>query len=418
DNQDIHTNNRDSDRGEAAQPQAPAQKTVKPSGPRRERTMLVRYGKMGLIGQFRHSEREIAPGVTHVVVKTERGLELGQIISPFCYSKGTCKIREDKMLEYWQESGPSYPVSQHGTIVRFATDMDLNDQYHLNANVKYEIQRCQEIADRLELKMHVIDAEHLFGGERIIFYFMADGRIDFRDLVKDLAHEYQTRIEMRQVGARDEARLIADYETCGRECCCKNFLKVLQPVNMRMAKLQKATLDPSKISGRCGRLKCCLRYEDNVYNELFNRLPRKNSYVLTDKGPGTVLSTQVLTQLVKIRLDHNERVIAINVDEILEKNYQPKTEKPVQNEPFEEKDIPESHEQAIGILDEDLINDPELETAILADDIPDSKVPPQESGPREMAQESGSDKQRKNRRRRRRRKKNKSSAPTGPGSGN
>jgi len=296
--------------------------------PRRQRTMLVRYGKMGNMGQFRHSERDIPAGTSHVVVKTERGMEIGEIVSPFCHKRGSCMISNEKMDKYYKESGPNYPVSRHGTVVRFASDMDLKDQRHLDADIKEKLVFCRQLIKKMNLPMHLIDAEHLFGGERMIFYFMADGRVDFRDLVKELAHQYQTRIEMRQVGARDEARLTADFETCGRQCCCKNYLKVLQPVNMRMAKLQKATLDPSKISGRCGRLKCCLRYEDEVYNELNKRLPRRNTRVLTDKGPGTVMETQVLTQLVKIRLENNERVIAINVDEIMEMNYkgQPSSE--------------------------------------------------------------------------------------------
>ena len=114
----------------------------------------------------------------------------------------------------------------------------------------------------------------MFGGERILFYFTAEERIDFRSMVRDLTTEYRTRIEMRQVGARDEARLLADYETCGREVCCKVFLKTLRPITMRMAKLQKATLDPTQVSGRCGRLKCCLRYEHVGYEELDKKLPR------------------------------------------------------------------------------------------------------------------------------------------------
>ena len=145
---------------------------------------------------------------------------------------------------------------------------------------------------------------------------MADGRVDFRDLVRELAHQYQTRIEMRQVGARDEARLIADFETCGRECCCKNFLKVLAPVNMRMAKVQKATLDPSKISGRCGRLKCCLRYEDVVYQELARRLPPTNTVVMTADGEGVVIESQIITQLVKVRLTKTEKIIVVGAEEL------------------------------------------------------------------------------------------------------
>jgi cell fate regulator YaaT (PSP1 superfamily) len=163
--------------------------------------------------------------------------------------------------------------------------------------------------------MKIVDAEHVFGGERIIFYFMAEGRVDFRDLVKDIAHEYQTRIEMRQIGSRDEAKLLADYETCGQECCCRRFLKALKPVNMRMAKMQKATLDPAKISGYCGRLKCCLRYEDKTYTELKQNLPRKNTMVRTKHGQGKVLDSQILTQLVLVEHDGGTKV-AVPLEEL------------------------------------------------------------------------------------------------------
>ena len=115
--------------------------------------------------------------------------------------------------------------------------------------------------------MELVDVEHLFGGERIVFYFLAEKRVDFRELVKDLAREYQTRIEMRQIGVRDEAKLLADYGDCGKPVCCNTHMAVMPPVSMRMAKLQKSTLDPTKISGRCGRLKCCLRFEQDVYEE-------------------------------------------------------------------------------------------------------------------------------------------------------
>jgi len=159
--------------------------------------------------------------------------------------------------------------------------------------------------------MKLISVEHLLGGERIIFNFSAENRVDFRELVRRLAREYRTRIEMRQVGARDEARLLADYERCGQRCCCQQFIKDLKPVSMRMAKVQKATLDPSKISGRCGRLMCCLRFEDETYEDLRNRLPKKNTWVKTDQIYGRVLETQILSQLVRVELpDHTNTVIA------------------------------------------------------------------------------------------------------------
>jgi cell fate regulator YaaT (PSP1 superfamily) len=163
--------------------------------------------------------------------------------------------------------------------------------------------------------MKIVDAEHVFGGERIIFYFMSDGRVDFRELVKRIAQEYQTRIEMRQIGSRDEAKLLGDVESCGQQCCCQRFLKHLKPVNMRMAKMQKATLDPAKISGYCGRLKCCLRYEDKTYTELKKQLPKKNTRVKTRQGVGKVVDTQILTQLVMVEYEGGERS-AVSVDEI------------------------------------------------------------------------------------------------------
>ena len=130
-----------------------------------------------------------------------------------------------------------------------------------------EFDSCRQFIEQRKLQMELVDVEHLFGGERIVFYFLAEKRVDFRELVKDLAREYRTRIEMRQIGVRDEAKLLADYGDCGKPVCCNTHMAVMPPVSMRMAKLQKSTLDPSKISGRCGRLKCCLRFEQDVYEE-------------------------------------------------------------------------------------------------------------------------------------------------------
>ncbi|MCA9165982.1 MAG: hypothetical protein KDA62_23505, partial [Planctomycetales bacterium] len=175
---------------------------------------------------------------------------------------------------------------------------------------------CQEQAEKARLDMKVLECEHLFGGERIVFYFMAEGRIDFRTLVRGLADEFQTRIEMRQVGARDEARLLADYETCGRECCCKNFLKELRPISMKMAKMQKATLDPTKISGRCGRLKCCLRYEYDTYNEMRKELPPVGADIITGNGRGRILGHEILAQQLLVEMEDRRRML-IDATEVL-----------------------------------------------------------------------------------------------------
>jgi cell fate regulator YaaT (PSP1 superfamily) len=263
--------------------------------------MLVKYGRIGLMGWFEHHESHIPQTNKHVVIKTERGLELGEIIGVHSYRGGQFKSTPEQVESYYCNCGKDMPIGDGGSFVRFATHEDMHEQEHLERSSVDEAKCCQKMADELGLSMTIIEAEHLFGGERIVFYFTSENRVDFRELVKRLAKEYQTRIELRQIGSRDEAKLISDYETCGQQCCCSRYLKILEPVNMRMAKLQKATLDPSKISGHCGRLKCCLRYEDATYLELRKNLPQRNDFVQTPKGQGKVVDLQILTQLVIVQ---------------------------------------------------------------------------------------------------------------------
>jgi cell fate regulator YaaT (PSP1 superfamily) len=154
-----------------------------------------------------------------------------------------------------------------------------------------------------------VDVEHLFGGERIVVYYLAEQRVDFRELVKTLAAEFQTRIEMRQIGVRDEAKLLADYGDCGKPVCCNTHLSAMPPVSMKMAKLQKATLDPTKISGRCGRLKCCLRYEYDTYEALQKDLPPIGSDVVTSLGRARILNHEVLTQQLLVQTEDDRRVV-------------------------------------------------------------------------------------------------------------
>jgi cell fate regulator YaaT (PSP1 superfamily) len=287
--------------------------------------MIVRHGRMNDIGLFEHSETRIPRLAAPVVIKTEKGLELGEIVGKYTpYKGGHFKYTPEQISQYYKDSEIDFEMVPAGRFARYATPEDLSEDRHLRSMAAEEIQCCRRFIDELGLKMKVIDVEHIFGGERIIFYFMADSRVDFRELVKKIAHEYQTRIEMRQIGPRDEAKLLADYETCGQQCCCQRFLKMLKPVNMRMAKMQKATLDPSKISGYCGRLKCCLRYEDCTYNELRKKLPRKNTMVETQYGVGKVLDSQILTQLLIVGFPDGKR-IAIPIEEvkILDQNTQP-----------------------------------------------------------------------------------------------
>ena len=287
---------------------------AKPKG-QKKKQMLIRYGRMGFLGWFDHNLSKISKVNSRVVIKTKRGLELGELVGQFNYKGGQFKSTPKQVEEYFGGAGKDYPLGEGGTFVRFATEQDLMEQKHLEASALEEAKCCEKFIKEMELPMKVVDSEHLFGGERIVLYFSSNGRVDFRELVRRLAREYQTRIELRQIGSRDEAKLISDFESCGQECCCRRFLKMLEPVNMRMAKLQKATLDPSKISGHCGRLKCCLRYEDDTYRELKKRLPNRNVRVKTPKGTGKVSGVQILTQLVMVQDDTGKRE-AFPLDEI------------------------------------------------------------------------------------------------------
>jgi len=280
-----------------------------------KKLMLVRYGQMGTLGWFEHNLGRISKLHSKVVIQTDRGLELGDVVGPWCYRAGQFRQSCEQVKDYYSRSGAEQSFGTGGTFVRYATTQDISEEKHLQKNAQQELECCRRFVKELELPMKLVGAEHVFGGERIIFYFTSDGRVDFRELVKKLAHEYQTRIEMRQIGSRDEAKLVADYEICGQLCCCRNFLKILKPVSMRMAKLQKATLDPSKISGHCGRLRCCLRYEDDTYQQLKERLPKRNTQVKTAYGEGKVVNTQILTQLVVVRSDDGKE-FAVPVEEI------------------------------------------------------------------------------------------------------
>ncbi len=295
-------------------------------GERAAHVVLARFGAMRWVGEFACKPTLEVPVGQPLVLQTERGTELGWRVGP---CDPTCDrtafLRQ--VRTYVEASGPDFCRPRAGRVLRAANESDVLEQNHLNAHIKEDVDFCAELAAELGLDMRVITAEHLLGGERIVFYFGAETRVDFRQLVRELAARYRTRIEMRQVGARDEARLVADYEVCGRECCCRNFLKKLRPVNMKMAKLQKSTLDPSKVSGRCGRLRCCLRYEHLGYEELAARLPRPNTRVETEFGPATVLECQILTQLVSVRTD-DDRTVTIPLEEIKAFNLPPAPPRP------------------------------------------------------------------------------------------
>ena len=281
------------------------------------KAIVVRFGSMKMVGEFA-SDTGIKPGCgSKLVARTHRGTEICEMLTTTCPNSGCGKsVSRDQMLSYIDNSGgKDYPFHTEGRILRVATVEDMNQQAALEAQAEQWLRMARAAAVRVGLTdIKVVSAEPILGNERITFHFLSEERVDFRPLVMELAKELHTRIEMHQVGARDEARIIADYERCGQHCCCKQFLKVLKPVSMKAAKTQKATLDPLKISGRCGRLMCCLRYEENTYDELKKNLPRKKTPVLTPDGPGIVIDTQILTQLVLVRLDATNEDAAYAVE--------------------------------------------------------------------------------------------------------
>ncbi len=284
------------------------------------KTIVVKFGRLGNVGEFPY-EGDAKPGCgTKLTARTHRGTEVVEMLTTTCDNAGCSKsVTRHELLEYIDNSGGrDFPFYTDGKILHVATVEELLKQTELDSNKTHYIATCKRLIRELDLSMKLVDVEPILGEELLTFYFMAQERVDFRKLVRDLAANFKTRIEMRQVGARDEARLVADYERCGQHCCCRNFLKVLKPVSMKSAKIQKATLDPLKISGRCGRLMCCLRYEDQTYDQLRKNLPKRSKRVGTSEGPGVVLDTKILVQLVLVRLDHNDQQIAVPVEELID----------------------------------------------------------------------------------------------------
>ena len=234
-----------------------------------------------------------------VIARSNRGLELGEIL---------CEITPQNEASTEKLAG--------GTIQRPAGANELATVAQLKRQAHEDATDCQSQIDSLGLPMSIVDVERIFGGEIVTIYFTAAERVDFRELVKRLAAKFQSRIEMRQIGARDEAKLLGDYGDCGRPLCCSGYLQQMPPVTMRMAKLQKATLDPNKLSGRCGRLKCCLRYENDHYEELASKIPPPGSEILTREGKARVLNVELLAQQMLIATEDNRRIL-ITPDECL-----------------------------------------------------------------------------------------------------
>ena len=281
-------------------------------------TIVVRFGSMGMVGEYKQAGGIRAGCGSKLVARTHRGTELVDMLTTTCSNSGCSKsISRKEMLDFIDRSGgKNYPFNTNGRVLRIANADDLSRSSQLQGKVREYKKVASQLVEEHHLVMEIVDVEPILGEELLTFYFLSEDRVDFRHLVFDLASKYSTRIEMRQVGARDEARLVADYERCGQHCCCKNFLKVLSPVSMRSAKQQKQSLDPRKISGRCGRLMCCLRYEDQTYRDLKKNLPHKKTLVGTPEGPGLVVDSQILTQLVLVELEHDNRQIAVPLEDL------------------------------------------------------------------------------------------------------
>ena len=248
----------------------------------------VRFRTAGKIYYFSPKDTQFKKG-DHVIVETARGVEYGTVILP------NREIEDEKVIQ------PLKP------IIRKATDADAETNKKNRDKEKEALKICHEKVIKHNLEMKLIDAEYTFDNNKVLFYFTADGRVDFRELVKDLASVFRTRIELRQIGVRDETKILGGIGVCGRALCCHSYLSDFVPVSIKMAKEQSLSLNPTKISGICGRLMCCLKNEEETYEELNKKLPSVGDRVTTDDGfKGEVSGVNVLRQLVKVVIEEGD----------------------------------------------------------------------------------------------------------------
>ena len=244
----------------------------------------VRFKNAGKVYYFSPAGFALEKGGM-VMVETSRGIECGEVVIP------NRRIADDAV-----------PASLK-PVLRPASEDDLRRVKENGEKEKRAMRVCQEKIQAHKLDMKLVDVEYAFDGSKILFYFTSDGRVDFRSLVKDLASVFHTRIELRQIGVRDEAKMLGGLGICGRPFCCSQFLSDFQPVSIKMAKEQGLSLNPTKISGCCGRLMCCLKYEQEAYESLLRETPKQGALVSTKEGKGVVVETNLLTGKVKVRLD-------------------------------------------------------------------------------------------------------------------
>jgi len=259
---------------------------------------IVRYGAQRRIAEFTVKGSSAFKRTAPVIVRSHRGIEWGEVLCP----------ATERTREHLRSTDAA------GRILRLASAEDYGKLDGLQEQERREFEGCREIIGQNKLQMQLVDVERLFGGERVIFYYLSDKRVDFRELVKQLAKKFRTRIEMRQIGVRDEAKMLADYGDCGKPTCCNTHLHEMPPVSMKMAKIQKATLDPTKISGRCGRLKCCLRYEYDTYEEYRRDLPRVGAVVVTKLGQGKVVGQEILARKIVVLYDDRRQMLTDESD--------------------------------------------------------------------------------------------------------
>ncbi len=246
----------------------------------------VRFKEVGKVYYFDPDGQEMKKG-DRVIVETVRGIECGEV------AMDNREISDEEIIK---------PLKK---LIRKATDEDIETVKQNKAKEKDAFAICQEKITAHELEMKLVDVEYTFDGGKVLFYFTADGRVDFRELVKDLAGVFKTRIELRQIGVRDESKMLGGLGICGRPFCCSSFLGEFQPVSIKMAKEQGLSLNPAKISGACGRLMCCLKYEQNAYEYLLKITPKPGAIVETAEGAGTVVDFSLLTGKLKVQLHDN-----------------------------------------------------------------------------------------------------------------